>query len=107
MALVVDVSAIVPLAFADEDHGYSMSVVREIAHSGGVVPALFWFEVWNVLATNEMRRGRLTQPQSELFLTLVGEMNLETAPMPEPNEVLRLSRSQSITAYAPPVSPPL
>lgn len=97
--MVVDVSAILPLVFRDEDHAYSEAVVRNVATEGGHVPSLFWYEVWNALATNELRRGRISSKESENFVSLLQQMNLTVASLPASDKLLKLTREHHVTAY--------
>lgn len=97
--LVVDVSAILPLAFSDEDHSYSREVVRAVADEGATVPPLFWFEVWNVLVTNEVRRNRIIREQSARFVELLEQMRIEIAALPQSDALLSVAREHDITAY--------
>jgi predicted nucleic acid-binding protein len=49
MPLVLDCSAIIPLALVDEDAAYAVSVLSALAKDEGIAPILFWYEVRNVL----------------------------------------------------------
>lgn len=97
--LVVDVSAILPLVFADEDHAYSRAVIRAIATEGGAVPPLFWFEIWNVLAMNEMRRKRIKSEKSDRFVALLEKLQLAVEPLPSSSTLLTFARKHDLTAY--------
>ncbi len=99
MPLVVDPSAIAPLVFADEDHAYSESVVRALASEGGIVPALFWFEIASILAINTAKRSRISEDDAQRFLRLIESMGLTAAPLPKPAALLNLAVRQGITAY--------
>jgi predicted nucleic acid-binding protein len=72
--MVVDASAIAPLVFPDEDHGYSEAVVRALADTGGVVPALFWYEIGNILCVNVCRRKRIDRQQAVAFIGVVRQL---------------------------------
>jgi len=98
MPVVVDVSAIVPLAFSDEDRTLAEAVVRKLASDGGLVPALFWFEIWNTLAMNERRR-RSTPENTERFVVLLSKLDLAVDPLPDAEQILLLTRHHSVTAY--------
>ncbi len=98
MPLVVDVSAIVPLAFSDEDHTLAEAVVHKLATEGGLVPALFWFEIWNTLAMGE-RRLRSTPENTGRFGTLLGKLDLIADPLPDAGQIFLLTRRYGITAY--------
>jgi len=98
MAIVVDVSAIVPLAFSDEDRALAAAVVRTLASEGGVVPSLFWFEIWNTLAMSE-RRDRSTPENTQRFVALLAKLHLVVDPLPNAEQILLLTRRYGITAY--------
>lgn len=99
MGLVVDVSSIVSLAFGDEDATYSAAVVDEIVSlREALAPAIFWFEIRNVLVVSE-RRGRLTAAEADTFLATLGDLPIETAPLPEQLGVLGLARQSELRVY--------
>ncbi|QDU87405.1 tRNA(fMet)-specific endonuclease VapC [Pirellulimonas nuda] len=99
MPLIVDVSALAPLAFPDEDHHFAEAVVRELSRTDGLIPALFWFEIWNVLSVNVTRRDRLTEDRAIEFVTLLERLGLEVDPPPKSKELLALTFNYRITAY--------
>lgn len=72
-ALVADCSAFLPLCFEDESSEIADAMIAEIASHGALVPAIWWYEIRNVLIVNE-RRGRIEAPQSDQFLNLLGRL---------------------------------
>lgn len=98
MPLVIDASAIVPLALADEDTTLAIAVLSTIAQQGGLVPPLFWYEVANVLYINEPR-GRTSPAQTESFFADLFDLPIEIDFPPRPAEVLKVARRCSLTAY--------
>jgi len=98
MSVVVDVSAIVPLAFADEELTLAKAVVRKLASEGGLVPSLFWFEIWNTLAMSE-RRSRSTPENTKRFVVLLRKLNLVVDSLPDSERIFLLTRRYSLTAY--------
>jgi len=98
MAIVLDASAIVPLALDDEDAVLAIAVVSAIARQGGLVPPLFWYEIANVLCINEPR-GRVTPAQTENFFADLSDLPIEIDLPPRPMEVLKVARRCSLTAY--------
>jgi predicted nucleic acid-binding protein len=98
MALVLDTSAILALAFADEERTYAQSVIEHIAASHGVVPTLFWFEIRNSLLVAE-RRKRISQTQTSTFLSKLQLMALDVDHQPSGQGVFSLARQYSLTAY--------
>lgn len=99
MGLVVDASSIISLALGDEDATYSEAVVDEIvARREALAPAIFWFEIRNVLVVNERRR-RLTTAEADTFLASLGELPIELAPLPPELGVLHLARDNELSVY--------
>lgn len=96
--IVVDPSAILGLAMEDEVADYASRVLTAIEADGALVPALFWFEVRNVLVVNE-RRGRLTPQETNTFLASLSELSIEIAPVAPDLGVLDLARRHGLTVY--------
>jgi predicted nucleic acid-binding protein len=72
MSFVLDASMTMSWCFADESTPFGRQVLTELFDSYAVVPALWPFEIANVLAINE-KRGRITEAISQEFLqTLTG-----------------------------------
>ena len=100
MPLVVDASAILPLALSDEDAAYSTSVLRRLqADPQGLVPPIFLDELQNVLLYAE-RDGRIEQSVSELFVRRVLEdLPLVTHPIVDRFAVMQIARVHRLTFY--------
>jgi len=98
MASVIDVSAVIGIALADEDGAYAEAALKDVAMSRGAVPALFWFELRNVLVINE-RRGRLTQDDTAEFLSDLAALSLVVDHHPEEGTVLDFARHYKLTVY--------
>lgn len=97
MAVIVpDLSAVIGLAMEDEDASFAEAVCEMIVEGGAVVPHLFWYELWNVLAVNE-RRGRITASASDDFAKQL--MRLPFEPEPASPDAMPLARKHGITAY--------
>ena len=96
--LVIDPSAILALGLLDEVADYADGVADRIRESGAAVPAIFWFEIRNVLVVNE-RRGRLAPEDTAAFLATLGEMPIEIQPPPTDLAVLELARSHDLSVY--------
>lgn len=75
-----------------------MRVVEAVAHAGATVPALFWFEIRNVLVVNE-RRGRLTPTQTGQFLSYLEVLPLEVASSIPGSAVVVLAREHRLSVY--------
>ena len=98
MGLVVDPSAILGLAMADEAADYASAVLAEIERSGAQVPSIFWYEIRNVLVVNE-RRGRITEDQTDDFLASLAELSIDVLPLPSELAVLDLARGYRLSVY--------
>ena len=71
MPFVLDASMTMSWCFADESTPYSRRVLDSLLDSYVEVPALWTFEIANVLAVNE-KRQRLTKAASIEFLQTLG-----------------------------------
>lgn len=69
MPLILDTSAVLALAYEDEDATYAESVLENVAGDRAVVPTLFWFEIRNALLMGE-RRGRISREKTTSFLSV-------------------------------------
>lgn len=98
MTLVVDPSALLALALDDEAADYAESVLSEIVNGSAVVPAIFWFEIRNVLVVNEWRE-RLSSHRTDLFLAALEDLPIEIAPLPSDLSLMDLAREQQLTVY--------
>jgi predicted nucleic acid-binding protein len=98
MALIPDVSAIISLAFDDEDGTYARAVVEAIAADQAIVPTLFWFEVRNTLLMGE-RRKRSTPEQTTTFLADLDMLPFEIDSRPREPAVFSLARRHDLTIY--------
>jgi predicted nucleic acid-binding protein len=98
MAVVLDSSAVAPLALLDEDRAYSFGVLDAIRDRGGLVPDLWWFEIRNVMVICE-RRGRLSAEDSHRFLGMLATLAIGVDHTPDEAAVLRMAREQRLTVY--------
>jgi|SRR5665213_2354574 len=98
MGIVLDVSAIISLAFPDEDPAYAKAVLDAIDADRAVVPTLFWFELRNALLVGE-RRGRSNANQTAAFLTALSLLPFEVDDRPLEASVYSLARQYSLTFY--------
>jgi predicted nucleic acid-binding protein len=99
MPLVIDISAIISLALRDENPAYAEAVIDTLAETQGLVPSVFWYELWNGLATNVSKRARLSAEDAEAFVAAVEGLGLQTAPIGASGDVLRLCFAHGLTAY--------
>ena len=83
-------------ALPDEDVEMANLVFRQAPAGGLVVPALWWFELRNLLLVQE-RRGRMTEAGTTAFLLAVQRLPIEIDRMSD--DVLRLARRHQLTVY--------
>jgi predicted nucleic acid-binding protein len=98
MPVVLDASAAVAWALADEEHPVAAAALAMIRNGEGRVPELWWFEVRNVLIVNE-RRGRLEEADTALFLRQLARLPIVVDHAPEEAAVLGLARRHGLTVY--------
>lgn len=101
MAMVIDVSAVMPWCFEDEATPDSQACWLRATGEPVVVPALWPVEVLNVLLVAE-RRGRLPREEADLFLSVLQRLRVEvdaTAYEDQWSAALPLARSSDLSAY--------
>jgi predicted nucleic acid-binding protein len=98
MAFVLDASVSACWAFADEDHAIADAAFSSLQTEQAVVPALWWFEVRNILVVNE-RRGRIHERETDFFLRALALFRIRIDREPEPAGVLRMARAQGLSVY--------
>ena len=95
-ALVIDAS--VALAWAFEERLSPALTFERLRHEATTVPALWWYELRNVLVLGE-RRGRLTERQSARFLQRLSRLPIRLDHGPDEASVLGLARRHRLTVY--------
>jgi predicted nucleic acid-binding protein len=98
---VLDASVTLSWCFQEEDSLYSRGVLATLKTSHAVVPALWPFEIANVLALAE-RRGRITNDLRRSFLTEINQLSIqiENRPALELWEgILELTEKYRLTGY--------
>ncbi len=98
MPIVLDASIAGAWCLPDENEPMTTRILRRLDHETALVPALFWFEIRNVLVINE-RRGRLTPEESAAFLLDLGRLSLDVDREPSGEAVLTLARRHRLTVY--------
>ena len=99
--IVVDASVAAAWWFADEATPFTESVLDEVVRNGARVPALWIFEMSNVLSMAE-RRGRVASDRARQLLDgmlalPIRQDRREPATL-APN-LVRVARAQQLTAY--------
>lgn len=98
MPFVLDASIVACWAFLDEDHRVAELALQRIRTDEARVPALWWFEVRNILIVNE-RRKRLTERDSTSFLRSLGHLRVTIDRSPEEADVLMLARRHRLSVH--------
>jgi len=101
MPFVLDASMTMSWCFADESNPYSRRVLDSLLDSYAEVPALWPFEIANVLAVNEKRR-RLTKTASVEFLQTLSGLDIRidrSFPMVDGKVLLPFVWRYGLTAY--------
>jgi predicted nucleic acid-binding protein len=74
MALVIDASVVAAWAF-EEEHANAELAFTRVRMEEAFVPALWWYELRNVLLVGE-RRGRLAELETARFLRYISRLRL-------------------------------
>ena len=101
LRFVADVSAVCAWCFEDERTAASEALLGRLTECELCVPALFLWELGNVLLIAE-RRGRITTADRSRFLALVVQLDLSIDPA-DPHvvwqDVLSLAAQHRLTSY--------
>jgi predicted nucleic acid-binding protein len=99
-AFVLDASVTLTWAFPDEMHPIATRAGEMLEKGLGSarVPALWWFEVRNILLVSE-RRGRITAEGTAQFLQSIASLEIESDQSQNEASLLRLARKHRLTVY--------
>lgn len=97
MPFVLDASVAICWAMQDESDPRAAAAQARALADRPVVPALWWYEVRNILVLNE-RRGRIAPTDSELFLASTGSLVRSVFPQ-DSKETLQLARKYRLSVY--------
>jgi predicted nucleic acid-binding protein len=86
------------LVFPDETSAIADLAFDRLDGAAAIVPALWWFEVRNLLLVNE-RRGRLGAAGTAEFLADLGRLPIDSDRDPGSGAVLGLARAHGLTVY--------
>ena len=106
MKFVLDASITMSWLLADgkaSDRQYAQAALAALSQDdvSAVVPAIWPFEVTNVLAKAEAR-AQLSEAQSESFLELLAELDIDVdsgSPDKAPTSILQLARRYRLSSY--------
>lgn len=100
MPFVLDASVTASWAFPDETEAVAVRAgeLLESASDRAVVPALWWYEVRNMLVVNE-RRGRIVVARTTVFLGYVAQLPIQIDTDFDSGVVMDLARTHHLTVY--------
>ena len=92
MAVVIDASVALAWCFPEEEGSSAAdAVAMQVIREPGIVPALFWYEIRNVLIRSE-RDERIGRAGTERFLKLLDELQFDVDRGHSEAETLALAR---------------
>jgi predicted nucleic acid-binding protein len=95
---VIDASLAAAWHFPDEQSETTAALLRALPGKGAIVPALFWFEIRNLLLMGE-RRQRTSVREVSLFLARLNRLPIEIDRSPLSETLMAAARSHGFTAY--------
>jgi predicted nucleic acid-binding protein len=103
VAFVLDVSLTAVWALADERNSLADQILQRWLNQPedreeAFVPQIWWFELRNVLVTNE-RRKRLTADASSDFLRVLARFPIIVDSEPDENAIFRFARRYQLSFY--------
>jgi predicted nucleic acid-binding protein len=98
MALVVDASVAAVWCLPDETAVLADAAIDRLQSEDALVPALFWFEIRNLLLMAE-RRGRLQPVQTAVLLVFLDALPIQVDHTPSSETVLTLARRHRLSVY--------
>jgi len=96
--IVVDVSVMACWHFDQERNDRADAILLRLRNDEAAVPALWWFEMRNVLLQGE-RRNRTTPQQTRAFLDFLRQIPISVTPLPDENAVMELARRHRLSFY--------
>jgi predicted nucleic acid-binding protein len=100
MPFVLDASVTASWAFPNETDSIAVRAgeLLESASDHAIVPALWWYEVRNMLVINE-RRGRTVVSRSTIFLEQIAQLPIQIDTQFDSAIVMDLARTHHLTVY--------
>lgn len=98
MPFILDASVAASWAFDDEKLPLAQMVLGRLQAEEAIVPALWWFEILNIMAVNERRR-RITAMAVIRYLSLLKELDIVVDQAADHEAILILAREHRLTAY--------
>ncbi len=98
MSVVLDSSIVGCWCFPDEASSVADAALLAVSADEAVVPAVWWFEVRNLLLTGE-RVGRMHPAGTAEFLADLERLSIRIDRAPVSDAVLALAREHRLTVY--------
>jgi len=98
MAFVLDASVAGVWMFQDELNPQADIALDLLREEPAIVPAIWWFEVRNMLALGE-RRGRISGAGRIEFLAFLKRLPIDAAPLSHDDDILELAHRHRLTFY--------
>ena len=98
MPFVLDASVAGPWILADVPSEAAARIAHRLLSEDALVPALWWYEVRNLLVVCE-RRGRLERSESDLFLSRLADYPILVDAEVDWDAAMRLARRHQLTVY--------
>lgn len=98
MPFVIDASVAASWFLTDEDSPLADRAFDLLDEEDAVAPTLFWYELRNILITNE-RRGRLDSDRTGAALAMLKKLPIGLDHRAEESTVLALARRFGLTFY--------
>jgi predicted nucleic acid-binding protein len=97
MSFIIDASVVIAWAFK-EQHATAERALARIQTEEAIVPALWWYELRNVLVLGE-RQKRLAERETARFLRDISRLTITIDSSPNEAQVLTLARRHRLTVY--------
>lgn len=98
MRFVLDASIVATWALRDEDHPVADLAFVELQNGSAVAPEILWYEVRNILVSNE-RRERITAEDCVRFLESLERMNIAMDARPRSSLVMEIAWRHTLSIY--------
>jgi predicted nucleic acid-binding protein len=95
---VLDASVVISWAMPDEGHPVADAAFQRIQTDSAVVPAIWWYEIRNILVINE-RRSRISQEDAARFLLDMARFDIEVRPVENSQLTIDLARQHTLSVY--------
>ncbi|UIK06870.1 type II toxin-antitoxin system VapC family toxin [Neorhizobium galegae] len=96
--IVIDASVVASWLLPDETNQSALDIYNRLSSEPAHVPALWDYEIRNILVVNE-RRGRITTQAVDAALEWLIDLNILRYTLADWDAAVRLSRQFALTAY--------